>query len=275
MNALPLRLLIILFFFGLTSLAFSERLSPVKQVQPVYPQILFDLGIEGEAVVKVSVAPNGRVREVSLVSASQRAFGDAALNAAKDWRFESFNKKEADSKSVQIPFQFRFPYYSVLNEELGREIFAPLDLSRSLVNLENILEEYRPQPKRRALPKYPKKLLGSGKKGNVVVSYVVDEEGDVRNPVVINNANPDFVMPALLAAIHTEWRPLQSAGGEIVYQKVTETYQFYEGMEDEKQTPVAASNTEAKADQKPQKEKKRGWNWFGKKKKDVGETEEE
>jgi len=105
--------------------------------------------------------------------------------------------------------------------------------------------------------------------------YIVDEEGMVRNPVVINNANPDFVMPALLAAIHTEWRPLQSAEGEIVYQKVTEIYQFYEGMDNEKQAPVTASNTEAKGEKKPKKDKKKGWNWLGKKNKDAGEAEEE
>ena len=254
MKAPSFRILIALLFFGLTSLAFSEGLQPVEQVQPVYPPVLFDLGIQGEALVKVSVAPDGRVEEVSLVSATRQAFGDVALNAAKDWKFKPFEKKDADSKTAQIPFQFRFPHFEVLNEELNREIFAPLDSSRSLVDLENILEEYRPQPKRRAVPKYPKKLMGTGKKGNVVVSYVVDEEGLVRNPVVINNANPDFVMPALLAAIHTEWRPLQSAGGEIVYQKVTETYQFYEGMDAEKQPPVTASNSEAKAEQKLKKD---------------------
>lgn len=264
-----------LLFFFLLNLVAAQAPTPVKRAQPVYPQVLFDLGIEGEAVVKAVVASNGQVQEVSLVSTDHAGFGDAALNAAKDWKFESFKKEKVDSKTVQIPFRFRFPHYEVLNKELDREIFGPLEMSRSIVDLENILEEYRPQPKRRAVPRYPKKLIGSGKEGTVVVSYIVDEEGMVRNPVVINKADPDFVMPALLAAIHTEWRPLVAAGGDVVYQKVTESYRFYEGMDDEEKQPTKAASSDpgSMKKSKQKKEKKQGWNWFGNKKKSSGEGE--
>jgi periplasmic protein TonB len=59
-----------------------------RQFQPEYPSGLLVREIEGDAVLKVLVGTDGRVREAIVVRASHPDFGKAAVKQAlKSWRF--------------------------------------------------------------------------------------------------------------------------------------------------------------------------------------------
>lgn len=59
-----------------------------RNFQPDYPAGLLAKEIEGDAVLKVLVGTDGRVREAIVVRASHPDFGKAAVKAAlKSWRF--------------------------------------------------------------------------------------------------------------------------------------------------------------------------------------------
>jgi periplasmic protein TonB len=59
-----------------------------RQFQPEYPSGLLQREIEGDAVLKVLVGTDGRVREAIVVRASHPDFGKAAVKQAlKSWRF--------------------------------------------------------------------------------------------------------------------------------------------------------------------------------------------
>lgn len=78
--------------------AFDAAAVPVYRVPPVYPTRAQRAGIEGQVVVELTIGPDGAVTEARVVEASPpQVFDEAALKAARKWRFEP---KRADGAPV-------------------------------------------------------------------------------------------------------------------------------------------------------------------------------
>ncbi len=77
------------------------------QVPPRYPFELKKRGIMGQAVVQFFVTEGGSVEEVIVVSATDKAFGDSALEAVRHWRFKP---GILDGKAVTTRMQQAFPF---------------------------------------------------------------------------------------------------------------------------------------------------------------------
>lgn len=62
---------------------------PVKRVDPRYPDRAADDGIEGDAIVQLTIAADGSVVDAALVSETpaNRGFGSAAVKAVGKWEF--------------------------------------------------------------------------------------------------------------------------------------------------------------------------------------------
>jgi TonB family protein len=71
------------------------------KVQPVYPALARKMNIVGTVKVEVVVEPNGLVKEAHVVG-GHPVLANAALDAAKKWRFEP---SSAESSGV-IDFKF-------------------------------------------------------------------------------------------------------------------------------------------------------------------------
>lgn len=65
----------------------SKAVEVLSQVKPEYPAALRAMGMEGRAVVKVTIGPDGQVEEAEIVTATNPLFGESALDAVKRWRF--------------------------------------------------------------------------------------------------------------------------------------------------------------------------------------------
>lgn len=78
---------------------------------PVYPARERRLGREGVVVLLVAIAADGRVTGVELVRASRwSALDQAALRAARDWRFEPAREGDvpvASELEVEVAFELR------------------------------------------------------------------------------------------------------------------------------------------------------------------------
>lgn len=72
-----------------------------SQVQPFYPELARKMKITGTVKIEVTVAPNGTVKEARVVG-GHPVLANAALDAAKKWRFEP---AAAESSGV-IEFKF-------------------------------------------------------------------------------------------------------------------------------------------------------------------------
>ncbi len=89
----------------------DERLAPIYRVAPVYPGALRAAGKpSGEAVLEFVIDRDGRARLPRVVSATQAAFGWAAVTALQQWVFRAPRRsgEPADVK-VRIPFNFAPP----------------------------------------------------------------------------------------------------------------------------------------------------------------------
>jgi len=62
--------------------------SPIEpQAMPVYPRELKRQGVTGSALVTFMVTTDGKTDQVQIIQASHRVFGEAAVEAVKQWRF--------------------------------------------------------------------------------------------------------------------------------------------------------------------------------------------
>lgn len=72
--------------FDISQLDSNPR--PRVQTAPIYPYELKQQGISGTARIRLTVDERGNVVECSVDSASHREFGEAALAAVRNWRFQ-------------------------------------------------------------------------------------------------------------------------------------------------------------------------------------------
>jgi len=77
---------------------------------PLYPETLLPSKMAGEATVLLRVTREGFVRDPVVETATNPAFGEAALAAVKDWRFlPKMEKGAAVETMVRFPFKFSPP----------------------------------------------------------------------------------------------------------------------------------------------------------------------
>lgn len=78
----------------------------VQDAQPRYPLPALRARIEGQAEVAFTIQPDGRVRDVRLLSSTPAGlFDSSALAVAQRWRFEPSGQAHASQRTVR----FRLP----------------------------------------------------------------------------------------------------------------------------------------------------------------------
>ncbi len=205
------------------------QIKPVEMVQPDYPDILHDTFTEGKASIQATIATDGSVKSAEIRDATRPEFGEAAVAAALQWRFEPVLKDGvAIEKKVVIPFVFNLSAEQKLNRQFGRSVFKEMAEDVPVVAMEDLAERPRPLQFRR--PRYPAELVGSEKRGRVTVRFIIDTDGRVINPQVIEVSAREFVKPALFTVIMTEFPPIQH-DGQLVYVEAERSFDFFEGME--------------------------------------------
>jgi TonB family protein len=104
--------------------------------------------------------------------------------ALKQWKFEPARK---GGQAVAADFRVAFLFYPPM---------APVPT-----------KETPPRVKYQAEPDYPSAMRKSGIRGEVLLAFVVDKDGVVRNPVVVRSNNPAFNEPAIEAVLKWKFDP--------------------------------------------------------------------
>ncbi len=73
----------------------------------------------------------------------------------------------------------------------------------------------RPSPTFQARPQYPFEMRRSGISGEVVVRFVVDSSGNVRDPFIVRSSNPAFESSVLDAVLKWKFRPGEKGGVKV------------------------------------------------------------
>jgi protein TonB len=77
------------------------------RANPVYPFEMKRAGIPGEVVLRFIVDTNGDVRDVEVISSTQREFESPAIQAVLKWKWKAGRKGgKAVNTRMQIPINF-------------------------------------------------------------------------------------------------------------------------------------------------------------------------
>lgn len=80
---------------------------PVFQTRPQYPQRLRASGVSGSALISFVVRTNGRVSNVTVVSATEPLFGAAGIEAVRRWTFHPARQgSQAVNCQLRVPLDF-------------------------------------------------------------------------------------------------------------------------------------------------------------------------
>ncbi|WP_043582562.1 energy transducer TonB [Geminisphaera colitermitum] len=86
--------------------------------------------------------------------------------------------------------------------------------------------DQKPVPRFLAKPSYPFEMRRSGVNGEVLVSFIVDAEGNVRAPFVVRSTNPAFEPEALRAVARWKFRPGKKSGVNVSTRNVQIPFVF-------------------------------------------------
>ncbi len=92
---------------GDTPLFQSRELVIAELVEPVYPAIARERGIEGKVAVLALVDTTGMVRQAEIVGSAERMLDRAAVNAVMQCRFEPY-RVNGRAREVYAMFRFAF-----------------------------------------------------------------------------------------------------------------------------------------------------------------------
>ncbi len=190
-------------------------------VLPVYPRRAMRKKIDGEVTVSFTITKYGRARDIEIVGESpRRVFGNATVDAMKYWVFhparpvacgtveqkatQTFRYRHAAAKPVQI-----LPIVVEGQPTLPR---AERALTPELERLSRAAEiaQTRATPRglvplHRVEPTYPDKALERRKEGVVAVSFLIEKDGTISSPQVVDTVQGGIFKASALRALR-QWR---------------------------------------------------------------------
>ena len=182
---------------------------PVKTPAPDYPDALTDTGREGTAVISFTVDVDGTVKEASVKSADDPAFGEAALAALRQWTFEpAVREGKPVAVKVNQPFRFNAPPDQKINAIYQRKVFQELPEQPIAASA------YRGSlvPLNQPPVRYPTNRAGSGEEQTVEVAFVIGPEGLPLNPIALGEVPAEFAAAAIMHVAALVFEPAQQDG---------------------------------------------------------------
>lgn len=133
-------------------------------------------------------------------------------------------QNDVPSAVIDSPFvqQLQAPPPPGLNRPSGGAIVIPA-ATRPAVGggkaLGNIFDlaalDQRPEARVRINPVYPFDMRRSGLRGEVIVGFIVDSDGNVRDPFIVRSSNPGFEQAAIDAVLKWKFRPGKKGGANV------------------------------------------------------------
>ncbi|MEM9159765.1 MAG: energy transducer TonB [Verrucomicrobiota bacterium] len=192
----------------------TETIDPPKaiyKVNPKHPEELFVQGVEGEALVIVTIDLFGSVVDPIVDSATHEEFGLAALLAASEWIFEPATKNGVPIEiRAKIPFKFSISFEHKLNIELGREVFKKIEVP--VIPSSELDRAPLPSFVPAFVDFYPEEFRETGKSASLSIEFIIAPDGLVHNPRVTNASTTGFNQAALRAVANLKYQPIQVEG---------------------------------------------------------------
>ena len=142
-------------------------------------------------------------------------------------------QNDTPSAVIDSPFvqKLQAPPPPGINRSAGA-IAIPTDTRPSAVagpkmaNLFNLGDlDQKPEARVRTSPIYPFEMRRSALKGYVMVGFIVDSGGDVRDPYIVRSSNPGFEQAAMDTVLKWKFKPGKK-GGVAVNTRVQQPIEF-------------------------------------------------
>lgn len=198
-----------------------HQLGLTKYAPPVFPPILQREGVTtGSASVIISHDAAGRPLDVFVVKATHPDFGEAVIEAAQAWRFAPLpagGPRRQCSAIVRFEFTVKgviFAPMGSLAPDLGLTLFKFAAGSIDLPTFDQL--DAPPRAMLQPMPRFPPVMIGRAEHGWASVSFLVDENGRVRVPVVLTESAPAFGDAALVAVANWRFETPRKNGRSVI-----------------------------------------------------------
>ena len=209
----------------------SAALTPPKPIQPMaqptHPPELWAKAIEGHAKIAFSIDAEGKVGNVTVVEATDPAFGEAAKAAAEQWTFTPAMRDGVPVVLKRVEQVINFPVSPMqkFTVMLGREV--EVSEPDSVVDVKDL--DQPPAATQEPAAEYPEKLAGSGKSGSVDMEFLLDPEGNPVNVKIAKGSGEEALdLAAVLAVLKSHWTPA-TKDGKPVFVRMSATVEVKEG----------------------------------------------
>lgn len=194
----------------------AERPRPISQSLPNYPAAARRAGIEGEVVVEFIVDPNGDVVGAFAARSTDQRLDAAAVAAVQKWKFKPGRKHgRAIATRLQVPVIFSLKSDSPSGTyQPDAATLARITRERTAYPIDG-KPDVRATPRFQANPAYPIPLRIIGLEGQVVVEFIVDQQGNVQTAFARRSTHPDFEPSAIEAVSRWKFSPATTAGKPV------------------------------------------------------------
>jgi len=168
----------------------------LSAVRPEYPAILKSAGLIGNVTLDFTVDKEGRVLNPAVVESNDPQFEEPAIAAIMKWKFQPARK-------IGRP----------VNSQVRQVIKFTLDQP----DPPTLIKSVRPE--------YPLFIGRAGLIGSVTIDFVVDTNGQVINPYVVESNNPWFERPSIDAILQWKFQPALQAGHPVNFHS-SQTFSF-------------------------------------------------
>lgn len=184
---------------------------PLVLFNPVYPAELLLAGEGGDATAEFSVAENGQVGEVRLVSATRPEFGGALQAAVEGWSFQP----AVNGEGMRVPVRLHCDYKFILpNSGAVARLAADMRPGGAGVSGAAGLEQ-KLIPLWRGFPVYPTSFSDPKPTGEALIEFVIDRDGRVRLPQIKSATHEEFGWAAATAISQWVFAPPRRKGEPV------------------------------------------------------------
>lgn len=191
----------------------KETFGLLHYVRPNFPILASSQGIfEGAAWVAVGWDDLGYARDVLVLRATHPAVGRAVAEAVSGWR-----RDPARRRAEQESFVVEFKAEGIVIAAVGASTLLPA----TALKIDRIPHradlDAEPRAVQQPMPALPVGAAASARGGRVVVSFYVDESGQVRAVNIVEASAPEFAAATLEALRQWRYAPPRMHGRPTVY----------------------------------------------------------
>lgn len=185
-----------------------------EALRQAYPPHLREAGVSGTVQMSFIVGPDGRVRDVHVLSASDSAFSAPSVQAMSVLRFVP---AQAGGRPVAV--RVEQPIHWRVHTPAAVARTATVPDSVHLVSLDSV--DVRPLPRNlrefeaAVGEMYPAGLRGSGARAQVLAGFAVDPDGAPQYAQVLQSTDPRFDAAALKSVGMLRFEPARRDGAPV------------------------------------------------------------